>query len=70
MPLDRPWTATCVAVLNVLSVAGAPVNHIAYTLRRTEADVTGALWALPGRSLDEAVVVLNRPPESLAWAAE
>ncbi|MGH6956250.1 MAG: hypothetical protein ACREEW_06245 [Caulobacteraceae bacterium] len=43
----------------VLLVAGAPLAHIAFALDRPRGEIDLALWALVGRTPDEALARLG-----------
>lgn len=63
----RAWTIGCVAALHMLSRSGQSLAQIAHTLGRTSAECDRALWTLVGRSIPDAVSVLNGArPKGLA----
>lgn len=59
--MNRAWTLSCVATVHMLSTAKASLCQMAYTLGRSESEVDRALWALTGRTIPDALTVLNRP---------
>lgn len=58
-PAGRPWTLEGLMAARVLVAAGASLGAAANALGRRAGEVDAALWALVGRSPQEAVDRLN-----------
>lgn len=55
----RPWNLEGLMAARVLVAAGAPLSHIGEALDRFGWEVDHAMWALVGRSPEEALYRLN-----------
>lgn len=63
--MSRPWTLEGLMAARVLVAAQAPLTRIGFALDRTAAEVDLALWALVGRTPQEALERLIGDPESV-----
>lgn len=70
--MSRPWTLEGLAAVRVLAAGDTDLASIADAVGRFKADVDLALWALVGRSPQQAVDRLNmgRAPASFPAASE
>lgn len=57
--MSRPWTIEGLAAVRVLAAADCSLGAIADALGRFKAEIDVALWALVGRSPEQAVARLN-----------
>jgi hypothetical protein len=58
--VTRPWTLAGLSAAYVLSAAGFGLDEIAEAIQRDRTEVDIALGSLLGRSVEEALFVLNR----------
>lgn len=59
--MDRAWTLTCLATVQMLIAARAPLRSVAFALARSEHEINRATTALEGRTIEGARAHLNRP---------
>lgn len=57
--MNRPWTIEGLTALYTLSLARADLREMAEALGRFSGDCDRALWALFGRTPEQALDVLN-----------
>lgn len=57
--MSRAWNIEGLMAVRTLAACGAPLGHIGYAIDRPGADVDQALWALVGRTPDQALQRLN-----------
>lgn len=55
----RPWTIEGLAAARALAAANCPLSRIGIALDRTSGEIDHALWALVGRTPDQALKRLN-----------
>ena len=63
--MSRVWTLEGLMAARVLAAAQAPLARIGFALERSATDVDLALWALVGRTPEEALDRLNGRPETV-----
>ena len=59
-PDQDAWTAATLAELRQMRRAGEDITACAYRFRRLENEIERALWALLGRTPEEAAAVMGR----------
>lgn len=57
--MSRAWNLEGLAAARVLVGANAPLSHVACALERTSREIDTAMWALLGRTPDQALAILN-----------